>query len=143
MSAHYVYRCYDDSGVLLYIGCTAEVARRMSAHRSNHRQWASRVLQIVMARHEVEGPFADRAAGEAAEQRAIWQERPLLNKCHTGGGYASRRHPTEQYLLERGIDPAAVGIHRCDECHLLRAIDAGPGICPDCLYLNPALADTG
>jgi predicted GIY-YIG superfamily endonuclease len=31
---HYLYRCYDDTGLLVYIGCSSDPARRMEQHRA-------------------------------------------------------------------------------------------------------------
>ena len=104
MSAHYLYRCFDADGDLIYIGCTSNVKRRLSAHRAS-RALASRWLSAFMARHEIEGPFPDRAAGLAAERRAIQSEQPLFNYQQRGGSDGAAwmtREPVAAYLIERG-----------------------------------------
>lgn len=92
---HYVYRCYDANGLLLYIGCTADVETRMELHRSQHATWmiyrnpkcnlVSVELISRMARHEVSGPIKGRLAARAAEKAAIQAEHPLLNIHHNQG----------------------------------------------------------
>lgn len=76
---HYLYRCFDEDGRLLYIGCTSNVEKRMSVHRSNRRQKASRWLRVCMDRYEVDGPFLSLEAARGAERDAIAAERPLFN----------------------------------------------------------------
>jgi len=118
---HFLYRCYDKDGDLIYIGCTNDVARRMSAHRSS-RATASRWLSLFMARYEVEGPFDGREAGREAEHRAIQLEQPLFNyQCRNDVGIAAwmTRRPIAQYLVERGhIELAAETVCGC--CHEAR-----------------------
>lgn len=77
---HFLYRCYDDDGLLLYIGCSNDVKARMVTHRSSSRSRASLLLQHFMDSHEVDGDeYAGRLAGIAAEARAIADEQPLFN----------------------------------------------------------------
>jgi len=133
MSAHYVYRCFDADGELLYIGCTQNVARRMSGHRNNRRPRASRALQSLMASHTTEGPFPTRAEAEAAEAAAIRAEQPLLNIQSSGSPIWMQNVRLEQYLIERGVPVTACGLHYCPDCGMLRGFNVPPGLCFDCL----------
>jgi hypothetical protein len=36
---HHVYRVWDDLGLLLYIGCTVDLGKRMTQHRKNSAWW--------------------------------------------------------------------------------------------------------
>lgn len=84
MSTHYVYRCYDSEGRLLYIGCTQDLAARMAVHECDIDNPASRELMPRLHRVEyVEYP--DRESALAAEREAIELEAPLLNTHHNGG----------------------------------------------------------
>jgi predicted GIY-YIG superfamily endonuclease/DNA-binding XRE family transcriptional regulator len=83
---HWVYRCYDADGQLLYIGCTSNVAARFNGHRSADSP-ASRTLMQRMTRYSAE-VYPDRAAGLAAEREAIIAEKPLLN------AHFNRQHDT-------------------------------------------------
>lgn len=65
---HYVYRAWDESGLLLYIGCSVNVQRRMSGHRSGS-MWARFAETIT-----VDGPYPTKAEGRAAEHAAIESE---------------------------------------------------------------------
>lgn len=75
---HFLYRCYDADGILLYIGCTNNVKRRLAAHRTGSAK-ASRWLAARIASHEVEGPLPGRDAARDAERNAIRNEQPVLN----------------------------------------------------------------
>lgn len=100
MSA-YVYRCYDVDGDLIYIGCTSNVKKRIATHLRGGKA-ASRWLAVSMVRHEVEGPFADRAAALAAESAAISAERPVFNLQHGGELWSAYKAVVGSYLVERG-----------------------------------------
>jgi predicted GIY-YIG superfamily endonuclease len=129
---HYVYRCFDADGDLLYVGCTQDVARRMSNHRRNRKARASIALQSLMASHTVEGPFPTREAAEAAEAEAIRTEQPLLNlQFHSSPGWIQDRR-LERYLIDRDIPVATCGLHYCPDCGILRGFHMQPGSCPDC-----------
>lgn len=115
---HFVYRCYDADGDLLYIGCTSNVSKRMAAHRRGSGAVASRWLSVFMARHQVEGPFRGRDAGREAERRAIQDEQPLFNyQGRVGESLAAwmTRRPIALYLIERGhIELAVETLCACD-----------------------------
>lgn len=103
---HYLYRCYDADGLLLYIGCTSNVSRRIAAHRSGAGQAvASRWLSSAfMVRHEVVGPFAGREAGRDAERLAIHLEQPLFNyqeRANAEHAAWMTRAAVARYLVER------------------------------------------
>ena len=109
---HFLYRCYDADGLLLYIGCTNNVERRVAAHRrGDGHSLASRWLSVFMTRHEVEGPFPGRDAGREAEREAIRTEQPLFNYQERKGpnlaGWMTRR-PIALYLVEQGHIALAV-----------------------------------
>ncbi len=83
---HYVYRCYDETGRLLYIGCTDSPGSRFSVHRASWNNPTSRYLNFRCTRWEVEPePYIGRVAGLAAEKAAIEAEAPLLNVHHNKG----------------------------------------------------------
>jgi predicted GIY-YIG superfamily endonuclease len=69
---HYVYRCYDASGWLLYIGCTLNVEQRIATHRAS-AFWAYRIASITVE------PFPTQAEALAAERAAIKAENPSCN----------------------------------------------------------------
>jgi predicted GIY-YIG superfamily endonuclease len=101
---HYVYRCYDADGDLIYIGCTSNVTRRIATHRRGGKA-ASRWLAVCMDRYEVSGPHAGKAAGLKAEAEAIALEQPVFNyQKRVGENLAAwmTRAPIAQYLTERG-----------------------------------------
>lgn len=96
---HYVYRCYDASGLLLYVGCTRDVAGRLQVHASSWNNPASAVLNMRMASHEVE-EFPTFEAARAAEREAIANEAPLANLHHQRERITAqeRRIRLEEYL---------------------------------------------
>lgn len=103
---HYLYRCYDADGVLLYIGCTVEVDRRITAHRRGKGAKASTWLAACMARYETEGPYRGRDAGREAERDAIQAEQPIFNLQERKNEHRSAwstRADVAEYLVEHGL----------------------------------------
>jgi hypothetical protein len=82
---HWIYRCWDAEGRLLYIGCTEDVEQRIAVHRASWNNPASAYIALHMDRYEAEGPYSGRIAGRAAEKAAIEAEAPLLNVHHNKG----------------------------------------------------------
>ena len=80
----YVYRCYDSSDRLLYIGFTSDVVARMATHRASWHVPVSAHLNQYMARHEAERVIGYDTARER-ERAAIEAEAPLLNTLHNKG----------------------------------------------------------
>lgn len=74
---HALYRFYDHTDRLLYIGITANLPGRLTQHRDD-KPWWSNVARIAVEHH------ADRDAVLDAERRAIITERPLWNIQHNG-----------------------------------------------------------
>lgn len=72
-----VYRCFDASGRLLYIGSSKCVAMRLRGHESTSPWWPD------VARTEVES-HDNVLSARAAEARAIPAEQPLYNKMLRG-----------------------------------------------------------
>lgn len=75
---HVLYRFYDVTEQLLYIGITANPGRRFGQHGSSKPWWS----QIATIRMEV---HPDRAAVLVAERAAIIAEKPLHNIRHATG----------------------------------------------------------
>ena len=90
MSAHYVYRCYDDTGRLVYVGESCDAVRRLEFHRYNS-VWARHVARVRVAVHP------DREAARTAEQHAIRTENPRFNRM---GRWRSRPTWTEQDYID-------------------------------------------
>lgn len=67
-----LYRHFDESGQLLYVGIALSANRRMGAHRRNSR-WFDRVATIRVEH------FATRKQAMDAERKAIKTEKPLFN----------------------------------------------------------------
>lgn len=72
-STHYVYSAYDEFGLLLYIGCTSNLAARMSAQRKESSWWQ------YVARLAVE-TFDGRTAARTHEDESIRAESPYFNR---------------------------------------------------------------
>ncbi len=69
---HIVYRCYDASGWLLYIGLTNSLTQRKWHHRQNSFWWPQ-LFWMTTEEHP------DRESGTYAERMAILNEDPLYN----------------------------------------------------------------
>lgn len=116
---HYLYRCYDVDGRLLYIGCTMDTRKRERAHRAGYgRHGASPWLAVCMDRFEVDADrHLGRIAGRAAEAAAIKAEQPLFNYQRRAGINVAAwmtRAPIAQYLIDHGhLDLAAATVCTC------------------------------
>lgn len=71
-SPHFVYRAFDEFGILLYIGCTLNVKNRMGSH-------ADKPWRPFMARLVVSDAYPNLADGRRAEAEAIASERAVFN----------------------------------------------------------------
>lgn len=67
-----VYRCYDATGELLYIGATSDIETRIDAH-VRHAFWSPLVADIRTTR------YIDRQLAREAEADAIREENPRFN----------------------------------------------------------------
>lgn len=72
---HALYRFYDETGKLLYVGISVNPGARFAQHRSDKPWWA----QIVDIKVQ---PMPSRGAALAAEREAIKNERPSYNTIH-------------------------------------------------------------
>jgi predicted GIY-YIG superfamily endonuclease len=88
-TTHALYRFFDETGQLLYVGISVDPGRRFAQHRSD-KTWWSEVVGITVQ------PMPSRAAALAAERAAIENERPQFNVVHnpvppSGGAEVERR----------------------------------------------------
>jgi excinuclease UvrABC nuclease subunit len=72
-----LYRHFDASGRLLYVGVSLSVLHRLRKHRQSS-EWFGEIVTITIAR------FETRAAALAAEKAAVQTERPRFNVALTG-----------------------------------------------------------
>lgn len=72
MTAHYVYRAFDQDNRLVYVGCSKNLFDRLIHHRNN--SWWSPQVSRVTAR-----VYPDKLSGRRAEQEAIATEMPRWN----------------------------------------------------------------
>ena len=70
-----VYRHFDRTGKLLYIGCCQCYIGRLAAHRNNSAWW-NRVTKVTIQH------FKSRDEAKRAEAEAIRIERPIINIQH-------------------------------------------------------------
>jgi predicted GIY-YIG superfamily endonuclease len=107
---HYLYRCYDADGVLLYVGCTSEPKKRLATHRRGDRG-ASRWLAVTMVRSEVDCDiYPNRDSGLEAEAEAIEIERPVFNFQHNirsgRWGWQAAHYLVDHGHLQLALDTA-------------------------------------
>lgn len=88
-----VYRFFDASGQLLYIGCTVNFLNRIVNHTS-HSRYADSWWPLVARFESVEFRTLNEALN--AEELAIRIERPLFNTKHRG---RRLRHPDRMKLI--------------------------------------------
>lgn len=71
----WLYRMFDDAGVLLYIGISKDAFTRFSQH-SKDKPWVDDVAKWTREK------FSNRQAALIAEKKAIKSEHPLYNVVH-------------------------------------------------------------
>ena len=81
MRSTQLYRHFDQTGTLLYVGVSLNVLQRLTQHRAD-AEWFDRITRIEVAH------FANREDALAAEADAIASENPLFNRA----GKVKRRH---------------------------------------------------
>jgi predicted GIY-YIG superfamily endonuclease len=74
---HCLYRHFDASGALLYIGISLSAVERLSAHNRTAR-WSAKITRVEIER------FATRDEAVRAESSGIKDEKPRYNKQHNG-----------------------------------------------------------
>lgn len=113
---HTVYWMYDAHGVLLYVGCTSDIDRRLGQHRRG-RPWFSEVERIEVEHFDSRRPALDR------EREQINSRRP---KHHPT--YKERARQRWALRRQRQNDAHARGEPcpewSCRQCHK----DFGPAV---------------
>lgn len=94
---HFVYRAFDHSGRLIYIGCTNNPANRLREHRSQS-QWYRHVARVTLA-----GPFNYETARQV-EYDAIESERSLHNYSTERRELHRLRDRLIDFCIQRSID---------------------------------------
>jgi predicted GIY-YIG superfamily endonuclease len=75
----YVYRIFDKSGRLIYVGCSNTPEARLATHRAA-AWWAPQICRIKLK------VFPDRQSAIEAEAKAIREENPRWNINHRSYG---------------------------------------------------------
>lgn len=97
---HTVYRIYAISGVLLYVGCTHDIKKRLIQHRAQGSDFMRLAARVTVEQ------FPDAASGYDAERYAIKTELPAFNVQGTG-----QTSPSAKPLLLEQHDPGYVARH--------------------------------
>lgn len=71
--SHYLYRLYDATGDLLYVGQSKDPFTRFKSHKADSRHW---IDDVARGRISV---FPTREAAQSAEREAIRSEHPFWN----------------------------------------------------------------
>jgi excinuclease UvrABC nuclease subunit len=89
---YWVYRCYDSTGRLIYVGCTSNLWQRLSTHRSKS-WWAPQVSRVHAK------VYRGRNAAGSIERRAIADESPRWNIVGRWASHSSwTREDFEDYV---------------------------------------------
>ncbi|MBC7955012.1 MAG: GIY-YIG nuclease family protein [Cytophagales bacterium] len=89
MSTAWVYEVLDAEGECLYVGCSSNVAARMSQHASTGSPWVP--LKAKVIEH---GPW-ERAEALAIEATMIFEQQPRFNSAHRNGSTYRERGRVE------------------------------------------------
>lgn len=100
-STHVLYRFYNATGQLLYVGITMNPPQRFKSHGGG-KEWWSQVAGITVE------SYNSRADLEGAERRAIQVERPLYNIVHN-----HRTRKLRTVAPERRPEPAVNDVCDC------------------------------
>lgn len=133
MNQHVLYRFYDRSDVLLYVGITNNPESRFSDHR-REQPWWDKAVNIKLEHFKNRGELAQ------AEITAIQTEHPKYNKVHAAGLLETIRTATEVTHISEDASrfgntpPPSAGYYREPR---LRATST----CPVCFYPVTCAAD--
>jgi len=94
---HALYRFYDATDVLLYVGITVDLPKRMKQHRGSKPWWA--LVDHMQVEH-----FDSRTEVAAAEKAAICSEHPLFNDTHN------------TFVPAAAVAPGGVLYAACGDC---------------------------
>jgi len=97
-----LYRFFDDSGILLYVGISKHWVSRLSSHESRS-DWFRQAASITLERYDT------REQVEHAERLAILKEKPLYNKSQNPLHENWQTHFTrlkKHYYKDEKIDQA-------------------------------------
>jgi excinuclease UvrABC nuclease subunit len=92
---HCLYRHYDSSGVLLYVGISLNAVLRLGQHRKGS-EWFELITTITIEH------FRSRRQAVKAERKAIRKERPKFNGLHAKS-YAMTALQFRKSLAKLGI----------------------------------------
>jgi len=87
---HALYRFYDHTDVLLYVGISADLPSRMQNHRRKKPWWA--LVHHIGIEH-----FDTRKEAMAAEKAAIQTEEPLYNDAHNANMWPEPSPPPHEF----------------------------------------------
>jgi predicted GIY-YIG superfamily endonuclease len=83
-----LYRFYDATGALLYIGITNSIPRRLGEH-DERKPWFANAVRATFEHHP------SRAAALTAEKKAIKKEQPRYNIVHNHGREVVQSKPAK------------------------------------------------
>lgn len=122
---HFVYRCYDIDGDLLYVGCSKDVEKRLADHAKSPNSWVPCVQFLELEEHP------DLKTARTAESEAIATEHPYWNDS---GRWQGRHDWTELeyqrwgHMLLRarsGIDRGVHNVRQTEALHRLYMLKFG------------------
>lgn len=116
-SEHFVYRCFDAKGLLLYVGCSINPDQRLWEHGYFRSWWADRIARVTLE------SFPDQAAGLAAEKKAIQTEHPFYNRQFRTTEAQRADWQPEHYINWQIAHLEAPGLSKSDRRGLKQAAD--------------------
>jgi hypothetical protein len=96
-----LYRHFDESGALLYVGISTSTLSRLTQHRTN-ALWFSAIASVKVEH------FPTRAAAQRAEIEAIKKERPKYNIVHSTQPSPPRPKPEIVLPAKTRLTPASI-----------------------------------
>lgn len=91
----FLYRCYDEQDVLLYVGIAGNPMNRLCQHEKGS-QWFDKLKNINVE------PYPSRRLALEAEKEAIKEEKPLYNRRYMKSAFRPKK-----ILIGAHFDPSA------------------------------------
>lgn len=108
-----LYRFYDATGALLYIGITNSIPRRLGEH-DERKPWFTETAKVTFEHHP------SRAAALTAEKKAIKAERPKHNIVHNHGRAEKKAATTAGRWVFRSLQS---GVEKRADLYLYPELD--------------------
>ena len=86
LAPHYVYRLFDESGQLLYVGCTYDYLKRLREHSRDNPHWFPLVDSISVQKYTSPGEAYRAEAAAHASEAPLRSINPSIPRVYLEAG---------------------------------------------------------